>query len=79
MDLIKLLFQKAKSLDSYDKLDDLVQIVGKNAKHNLTASEIKSLASMYLSDDIEFKSLNSRVKMITYKIFTIIIRALVVL
>ena len=27
MDLIKLLFQKAKSLDSYDKLDDLVQIV----------------------------------------------------
>lgn len=56
MDLIKLLFQKAKSLDSYDKLDDLVQIVGKNAKHNLTASEIKSLASMYLSDDIEFKT-----------------------
>lgn len=55
MDLIKLLFQKAKSLDSYDKLDDLVQIVGKNAKHNLTSSEIKSLASMYLSDDIEFK------------------------
>ncbi|NUI89858.1 LCP family protein [Staphylococcus borealis] len=56
MNLIKLLFQKAKSLDSYDKLDDLVQIVGKNAKHNLTASEIKSLASMYLSDDIEFKT-----------------------
>ncbi|WP_210125733.1 LCP family protein [Staphylococcus sp. GDY8P85P] len=56
MDLIKLLFQKAKSLDSYDKLDDLVKIVGKNAKHNLTASEIKSLASMYLSDDIEFKT-----------------------
>lgn len=56
MDLIKLLFQKAKSLDSYDKLDDLVQIVGKNAKHNLTASEIKSLASMYLSDDIQFKT-----------------------
>lgn len=55
MDLIKLLFQKAKNLDSYDKLDDLVQIVGKNAKHNLTSSEIKSLASMYLSDDIEFK------------------------
>lgn len=55
MDLIKLLFQKAKKLDSYDKLDNLVKIVGKNAKHNLTTSEIKSLASMYLSDDIEFK------------------------
>lgn len=55
MDLIKLLFQKAKDLNSYSKLDNLVQIVGKNAKHNLTSQEIKSLASMYLSDDIDFK------------------------
>ena len=55
MDLIKLLFQKAKDLNSYSKLDELVQIVGKNAKHNLTSQEIKSLASMYLSDDIDFK------------------------
>ena len=29
MDLIKILFQKAKNLDSYDRLDELVQIVGK--------------------------------------------------
>ncbi|PTE69837.1 hypothetical protein BUY46_01510 [Staphylococcus devriesei] len=56
MDLIKLLFKKAKSLDSYNKLDNLVEIVGDNAKHNLSTDEIKSLASMYLSDDIEFKT-----------------------
>ncbi len=55
MDLIKLLFLKAKDLNSYNKLDELVQIVGKNAKHNLTSQEIKKLASMYLSDDIDFK------------------------
>lgn len=55
MDLIKILFQKAKNLDSYDRLDELVQIVGKNAKHNLTTEEIKSIASIYLSDNIDFK------------------------
>ena len=64
MDLIKILFQKAKNLDSYDRLDELVQIVGKNAKHNLTTEEIKSIASIYLSDNIDFKSLNLKVTMI---------------
>lgn len=29
MDLIKILFQKAQSLDSIDKLDNVVEIVGK--------------------------------------------------
>ena len=29
MDLIKILFQKAQSLDSIDKLDNVVTIVGK--------------------------------------------------
>lgn len=55
MDLIKILFQKAQALDSFDKLDEVISIVGKNAKHNLTKSEIKSLAKMYLSDSVEMK------------------------
>lgn len=55
MDLIKILFQKAQTLDSFDKLDEVISIVGKNAKHNLTKSEIKSLAKMYLSDSVEMK------------------------
>ena len=46
---------ESKNLDSYDRLDELVQIVGKNAKHNLTTEEIKSIASIYLSDNIDFK------------------------
>ncbi|PTI26037.1 hypothetical protein BU080_02500 [Staphylococcus warneri] len=55
MDLIKILFQKAQTLDSFDKLDEVISIVGKNAKHNLTKSKIKSLAKMYLSDSVEMK------------------------
>lgn len=55
MDLIKILFQKAQTLDSFDKLDEVISIVGKNANHNLTKSEIKSLAKMYLSDSVEMK------------------------
>ena len=55
MDLIKILFQKAQTLDSFDKLDEVISIVGKNAKHNLTKSEIKSLAKIYLSDSVEMK------------------------
>lgn len=55
---------ESKNLDSYDRLDELVQIVGKNAKHNLTTEEIKSIASIYLSDNIDFKSLNLKVTMI---------------
>lgn len=55
MDLIKILFQKAQTLDSFAKLDEVISIVGKNAKHNLTKSEIKSLAKMYLSDSVEMK------------------------
>lgn len=56
MDLIKKLFAKAQKADSISKLDDVVEIVGKNAKHNLSYKEIKVLATSYLKDDIEIKS-----------------------
>ncbi|MBM6506966.1 LCP family protein [Staphylococcus pasteuri] len=55
MDLIKILFKKAQTLDSFDKLDEVINIVGKNAKHNLTKSEIKSLSRMYLFDSVKMK------------------------
>lgn len=56
MELIKILFQKAQEVDSIDKLDNVIQIVGKNAKHNLTNSEIKALAKMYLTNDVKIKT-----------------------
>ena len=55
MDLIKKLFAKAQKADSFNKLDDVVEIVGKNAKHNLSYDEIKVLATSYLKDDIKIK------------------------
>lgn len=56
MDLIKKLFAKAQKADSFNKLDDVVEIVGKNAKHNLSYDEIKVLATSYLKDDVKIKS-----------------------
>lgn len=56
MELIKILFQKAQNLKSIDKLDNVISIVGKNAKHNLTQKEIKSLAKMYLGGSTEIKT-----------------------
>ena len=56
MELIKILFQKAQNLKSIDKLDNVISIVGKNAKHNLTQKEIKSLAKMYLGGNTEIKT-----------------------
>lgn len=56
MDLIKKLFAKAQKADTFNKLDDVVEIVGKNAKHNLSYDEIKVLATSYLKDDIKIKS-----------------------
>lgn len=56
MDLIKKLFIKAQKADSFSKLDDVIDIVGKNAKHNLSYKEVKALATSYLKDDVKIKS-----------------------
>ncbi|MGW9985274.1 LCP family protein [Staphylococcus cohnii] len=56
MDLIKKLFIKAQKADSFSKLDDVIEIVGKNAKHNLSYKEVKALATSYLKDDVKIKS-----------------------
>ena len=41
MDLIKILFQKAQSLDSIDKLDNVVTIVGKMLNTTLLKKKLK--------------------------------------
>ncbi|PTE71099.1 LCP family protein, partial [Staphylococcus gallinarum] len=56
MDLLKILFAKAQKLDSFDKLDDVIQIVGDNSKHNFSSKEVKALATKYLQNDIDIKS-----------------------
>ena len=56
MELIKKLFAKAQKANSFSKLDDVIEIVGDNSKHNLSYDEVKALATSYLKDDIEIKS-----------------------
>ncbi|MCE4955690.1 LCP family protein [Macrococcus caseolyticus] len=55
MQMIEAIVKKAKDTNSLDKLDNLVEIVGNNAKHNLTFNNITSLASYYTTNDVKFK------------------------
>ncbi|MEJ7541220.1 LCP family protein [Staphylococcus intermedius] len=56
MEVLKILFKKAQDTKSLHKLDDIIEIVGKNSKHNLSYSEIQALATNYLANDVEIKS-----------------------
>ncbi|MGV3243618.1 LCP family protein [Staphylococcus sp. 11261D007BR] len=56
MDILKALFQKAQKTDSLNKIDDIIEIVGDNAKHNLSFKEIQGLALTYLANDVEIES-----------------------
>lgn len=55
MEMIIALAKKAKDSDSISKLDELVEIVGNNAKHNLTFNDISAMAQYYSSNDVKFK------------------------
>lgn len=57
MEVLKILFQKAQDTKSLRKLDDIIEIVGKNSKHNLSYDEIRSLAATYLTGEATIKSL----------------------
>lgn len=56
MEVLKILFRKAQETNSLHKLDNIIEIVGKNSKHNLNYSEIRALATNYLANDVTIKS-----------------------
>ncbi|EJG5114192.1 LCP family protein [Staphylococcus pseudintermedius] len=56
MEVLKILFKKAQDTKSLHKLDDIIEIIGKNSKHNLSYSEIKALATNYLANDVDIQS-----------------------
>ncbi|MDE9830242.1 LCP family protein [Staphylococcus delphini] len=56
MEVLKILFKKAQETKSLHKLDDIIEIVGKNSKHNLNYAEIKALATNYLANDVDIQS-----------------------
>ncbi|MBL0847467.1 MULTISPECIES: LCP family protein [Mammaliicoccus] len=56
MEMIKAIIKKAQETNSINKLDDLVKIVGKNAKHNFTFDDIQNLATTYSSSKVKIKT-----------------------
>ncbi|ULG74933.1 LCP family protein [Macrococcus brunensis] len=54
-EMIEAIIKKAKQTDSLDKIDELVNIVGNNAKHNLSFNDITSLATTYSKDNVKFE------------------------
>ncbi|ARJ51487.1 LCP family protein [Staphylococcus lutrae] len=56
LEVLKILFKKAQETKSLHKLDEIIEIVGKNSKHNLSYAEIQALATQYLVNDVEIKS-----------------------
>ncbi|WP_436875010.1 LCP family protein [Mammaliicoccus lentus] len=56
MEMIKAIIRKAQETNSINKLDDLVKIVGKNAKHNFSFKDIQNLATTYSSSKVKIKS-----------------------
>ncbi|UXR72224.1 LCP family protein [Staphylococcus sp. IVB6238] len=56
MEVLKILFKKAQETQSLSKLDDIIEIVGKNAHHNLSYDETRSLIVTYLSGSATMKS-----------------------
>ncbi len=56
MEMIKAIIKKAQETNSINKLDDLVKIVGKNAKHNFSFEDIQNLATTYSSSKVKIKT-----------------------
>ncbi|MCK1976505.1 LCP family protein [Jeotgalicoccus huakuii] len=56
MELIEAVIKQAQSLSSLSQVDDLIQIFTSNTSHNFATSDIRSLASHYLFNDVAFES-----------------------
>ncbi|MCG1009965.1 LCP family protein [Salinicoccus sp. ID82-1] len=54
LEMVQKILAKAKSTGALTKLDDLIEVVADNTKHNMTSKEIRSLAAYYSFNDIEF-------------------------
>ncbi|GGA98417.1 LytR family transcriptional regulator [Macrococcus hajekii] len=55
VEMIEAIIKKAKNTDSLAKIDELIDIVGNNAKHNMSFDNIASLAKTYSNEDVKFE------------------------
>lgn len=58
--MVEAILGKAKSTGALTKLDDLINVVADNTKHNMKAKTIRSLAAYYSFNDVEFNSTQVR-------------------
>lgn len=56
MELIEAVFNQAQSISTLSQIDDLINIFTTNTSHNFATSDIRSLASYYLFNDVAFES-----------------------
>lgn len=56
MELIEAVFKQAQSISTLSQIDDLIGIFTSNTSHNFATSNIRSLASYYLFNDVAFES-----------------------
>jgi LCP family protein required for cell wall assembly len=56
MELIEAVIKQAQSLSTLSQVDDLIKIFTSNTSHNFATSDIRSLASHYLFNDVTFES-----------------------
>lgn len=60
LEMVEAILGKAKSTGALSKLDDLINVVADNTKHNMKAKTIRSLAAYYSFNEIEFNSTQVR-------------------
>ncbi|GAB3063523.1 LCP family protein [Salinicoccus sesuvii] len=60
LELVQKILGKAKSTGALTKLDDLIEVVADNTKHNMSSKEIRSLAAYYSFNSIEFDTTQLR-------------------
>ena len=56
MELIEAVFKQAQSFSTLSQVDDLIKIFTSNTSHNFATGDIRSLATHYLFNDVQFES-----------------------
>ncbi|MFC3420078.1 LCP family protein [Salinicoccus hispanicus] len=60
LEMVQKILGKAKTTGALTKLDDLIEVVADNTKHDMSSKEIRSLAAYYSFNDIEFDTTQLR-------------------
>jgi LCP family protein required for cell wall assembly len=56
LEMVEAIMQRAKSTGALTRIDDLIEIVAENVRHDMTSDTIRDLATYYAFNSIEFES-----------------------